>query len=186
MRTSVTTALGILAVILSVSGIAQAQSWIQVQGTIQAVDCQTNILVLNARDGTHAFPMAGNASVFINSTPAGFCTLGQYIGSYATVSVTAMGSQLVAGRVDVSVAAAPPPPPPAYYPYYSYYPYPYYGPFIGIGILFVPPVPSQTIVLAPVPSKQIVVVRVPHRQVVFVPRFPHRRIMFFVPFPHGR
>ncbi len=175
MRKSVATVLGMLVGILSVSGIAQAQNWIQVQGRIQAIDCGANTLVLSAGDGTHVFPMAPNALVSINSAPAGFCTLGQYIGSYATVSVTAIGSQMVVGRVDVLLAVAPPPPPPPVF--FT----------VGIGLVFVPMVPSQAIVFVPVPNRQIVFVPgFPNRQIVFVPRFPHRQIVFFPPFPHRR
>jgi hypothetical protein len=125
MRKSAATGLGILLVILGVAGIAQAQNWIQVQGRLQAVDCQTTALVLNAPDGTHVFPMVPNAPVFINSAPASFCTLRQYVGGNATVSVTATGNQLVAGRVDVFTTAAPVPSAPA--PGYGYYGGPYYG-----------------------------------------------------------
>ena len=139
MRKSAATGLGILLVILGVAGIAQAQNWIQVQGRLQAVDCQTNAVVLNAPDGTHVFPMVANAPVFINSAPASFCTLRQYVGGNATVSVTATGNQLVAGRVDVFTAAAPVPSAPApgngYYGPYNggpYYGGPYYGgPYYG-------------------------------------------------------
>jgi hypothetical protein len=134
MRKSAATGLGILLVILGVAGIAEAQNWIQVQGRLQAIDCQTNAVVLNAPDGTHVFPMVANAPVFINSAPASFCTLRQYVGGSATVSVTATGNQMVAGRVDVSTTAAPVPPAPApgygyNGPYYGgpYYGAPYYG-----------------------------------------------------------
>jgi hypothetical protein len=166
MRTNVATGLGILLVILGVAGVAQAQNWIQVQGRLQAVDCQTNAVVLNAPDGTHVFPIASNAPVFINSAPASFCTLRQYVGGSATVSVAATGNQLVAGRVDVFTTAAPVPPAPTpangnygpyyggpycYNPYYGgpynggpycYGPYsgyyPYYGPSFGFGIVIGP------------------------------------------------
>ena len=141
--------LGVLVVILGMAGLAQAQGEIRVQGTIQAVDCQTNAVVLSAPDGTHVFPMAPEAAVFVDSSPASFCALQHYIGSMATVSVTAVGSQLAAGRVDVHTATAPsapqqpyhpngnspqpypndnyPPPYPYAYPPYPYYGYPYYG-----------------------------------------------------------
>jgi hypothetical protein len=141
--------LGVLVVILGMAGLAQAQGEIRVQGTIQAVDCQTNAVVLSAPDGTHVFPMAPEAAVFVDSSPASFCTLQHYIGSTATVSVTAVGSQLAAGRVDVHTATTPstpqqpyhpngntpqpypndnyPPPYPYAYPPYPYYGYPYYG-----------------------------------------------------------
>jgi hypothetical protein len=167
MKTIVITVLLIFVALLSMLGTGQAQTWIPIQGTIQAVDCRTNALVLNARDGLHVFPMAPNATVSIDSTPASFCALRQYIGRSATVSVTVTGSQMVAGGVDVYGAVTPAPvpgygyygpayaapycagpyvpgpyyPAPCYGPYSGYYPYyPYYGPTfsIAIGIGFGP------------------------------------------------
>jgi len=166
MRKSAATVLGILVLMLGVAAVAQAQNWIRVQGMIQAVDCQTNVVVLTVPGGTHAFPMAPNAPVFINSAPASLCTLNQYVGSTASVTVMATGSQLVAGRVDVFTAAAPVPPgPPPGYGYYGpsygepycynqdyggpYYGGPYcngpysgyypdYGPSFGFGIVIGP------------------------------------------------
>jgi hypothetical protein len=58
--------------------------------------------------GIEVFSVAPNAMVFINSVPAGFCTLSQYVGSYAIASATAEGGLRIVGRVDVLV---PPPPP---------------------------------------------------------------------------
>ncbi len=105
MRKFVATTLGILVATLTISGIGQAQGFTTVQGTIQAVDCQTNALVLRAPDGTHVFPAGPSTAVFVNSTPVNLCALQQYIGSSATVSVAPYANQWVAERVDVYVAA---------------------------------------------------------------------------------
>jgi hypothetical protein len=112
------TALGILAVTLSVAGIGQAQSQLPVSGTIEAVNCQTNVLVINGVSGIELFSVAPNAAVFINSTSASFCTLSQYIGSYAIASASGEGGRRSVGRIDVLI------PPPVY---------PFYGSF-GVGI----------------------------------------------------
>jgi uncharacterized membrane protein YgcG len=131
--------------ILMVPSIGQAQNVITLQGKIQAVDCQANTLTLSASGSSQVFPAAPSTAVFVNSAPAAsFCALQQYVGSNAAVWVTASGDQLLAGRVDVSVAAAPivPESVPSYGyggPYYGG-PYngPYYGPyfypFFGVGI----------------------------------------------------
>lgn len=164
MKRTFALVLSALVAVLSLAAAGQAQSTIQVQGIIHAVDCQTSAFVLNAPDGTHVFPTTANAGVFINSVPSGFCALSPYVGSHATVWIVAVDSKLVVGRVDVATAAAaaaPPtypspapanyPPAPVYYPppvYYSYPPYyaypvynaypvyyPYYPPVVfGIGI----------------------------------------------------
>jgi hypothetical protein len=96
---------------LAMSGVGLAQGVTIVQGTIQAVDCQTNALVVKASDGTHVFPAGPYTAVYVNSAPVGFCTLQQYVGSNATVSLAPSGNQLVVQRVDVSIASAPTPAP---------------------------------------------------------------------------
>lgn len=133
MRRITALMLGLLLIVLGAPGIAAGQNLVQIQGMIQSVDCQTFTLVLRGAGGiVNIVPGTGYTAVFVNGAPVGFCTLQQYIGGYAVASVTAVGSQWVAGRIDVVVAIAPPPPPPYYYPYP--YGYPYYGPPIGIGI----------------------------------------------------
>jgi hypothetical protein len=125
MRKLTAMTLGILVATLALAGIGQAQGATAVRGTIQSVDCRTNAVVLNAPDGTHVFPAGPNTAVFVNSAPVGFCTLQQYIGSSATVSVVPYANQWVAERVDVYVAATPAPTYPA--PTYSTAP-----PWLGI------------------------------------------------------
>lgn len=112
------TALGILAVTLSVAGIGQAQSQLPVSGAIEAVNCQTNVLVINGGSGIELFSVAPNATVFVNSSSVSFCTLSQYVGSYAIAWASGEGGRRSVGRVDVLI------PPPAY---------PFYGSF-GVGI----------------------------------------------------
>jgi hypothetical protein len=134
---------------LMVPNIVHAQNVIPIQGTIQAADCQVNTLTLNASDGSHVFQVAPSTAVFVNSARTeGVCTLQQYIGSNATVWVTANGDQLLAGRVDVSAAPAPVVPEatpgygapyygPDYPPYYAPYG-PYYSPYFYGPIIFGP------------------------------------------------
>ena len=129
MRKFVAMTLGILVATLTMSGIGQAQGVTTIRGTIQAVDCQTNALVLRAPDGTHVFPAGPSTVVFVNSTPVSLCALQQYIGSSATVSVAPYANQWVAERVDVYVATttAPTYPAPASAPTFSTVP-----PWLGI------------------------------------------------------
>lgn len=134
MRQITTAVVGALLIALGVSGTALAQNVVQIQGTIQSVDCRTNTLVLASGGVVNVVPVTPYTAVFVNAVPVVFCALQQYVGGYAVASVTPVGNQWVAGRIDVAVAMAPPPPP-YYYPYpYGYY-YPgYYGPPIGVGI----------------------------------------------------
>ena len=82
--------------------------------------------MLGLRTGPATQQLQGTTQslVFVNREPIGFCTLAQYVGSYATVAVTAAGNQMVAARIDVALIASPPPPPaysgPPPYPYYYY------------------------------------------------------------------
>ena len=102
-------ALVILVATLTMSGIGQAQGVTTIQGTIQAVDCQTNALVVKAADGSHVFPAGTHTAVYVNSAPVSLCTLQQYIGQNAIVSLAPYGSQWTVERVDVNVNASPGP-----------------------------------------------------------------------------
>ena len=104
MRKLLSVTLGILVAALTMPGIGQAQG-VAIQGTIQAVDCQTYALVVKGQDGTHVLPADPATAVFVDSAPASFCTLRQYIGRSAAVSLVPRGNQSVAERVDVTVAA---------------------------------------------------------------------------------
>jgi uncharacterized membrane protein YgcG len=133
---------GMIVAGLMVPGIVHAQNVIVIQGTIQAADCQANTLALKAADGsTRVFSAASSTAVFVDSAAASLCTLPRYVGSSATVWITASGDQLLAGRVDVSVAAPViPESVPGYGtgayngPYYGPYYGPYFYPFFGVGI----------------------------------------------------
>lgn len=140
MRRGIAVLLASVMVVLGMAVIGEAQSVIQVQGTIQSVNCQISMLFLRAPNGVvNVIPGTAATGVFVNGMPVPFCALQQYIGGYAVATVTATANQLVAGRIDVVLAAAPAPAP-YYYPYpygyypYGYYPGGYYGPPIGIGI----------------------------------------------------
>jgi hypothetical protein len=139
MTKHVVMVVGMIVASLMVPGITQAQNVIAIQGIIQAADCQANTLTLKTADGSaRVLSTASSTAVFVNSAAAGLCMLPQYVGSDATVWITASGNQLLAGRVDVSVAAAPLVPEsvpsygvgpyygPNYGPYYGPYYYPYY------------------------------------------------------------
>jgi hypothetical protein len=102
-------ALVILVATPTMSGIGQAQGVTTIQGSIQAVDCQTNALVVKAPDGSHVFPTSTRTAVYVNSAPVSLCTLQQYIGRDATVSLTPYGNQLAVERVDVNVNTPPGP-----------------------------------------------------------------------------
>jgi hypothetical protein len=102
-------ALGVLLVLFGIAGVARAESWIRLAGTIQTVDCRNRVLVLDARDGRQVFTMARSAAVSVNSAPVRFCTLEKYVGSYATIALVTGGTQTIALAIDVGVPAPPEP-----------------------------------------------------------------------------
>lgn len=124
-RLTVGLLIGLIAVLgLSDIGQAQPPAVVQVQGIIRAVDCQAQLLVLETGGRVNTFPVTASDGVFANGGSVPFCTLGQYLGTPATVSLGARNSELVVSRIDLQSAyvappsyvatpvAAPPPPPP--------------------------------------------------------------------------
>ncbi|HET8998211.1 MAG TPA: hypothetical protein VFP86_01045 [bacterium] len=111
MRQATALLLGVLLPLLGLSGIGNAQSAVQLQGTIQAVDCQAQTIVVSGPGGTNTVPVAPNTPVLVNSTSVPFCALQQYIGAPASVWLAAYGNEFVATRIDVVGEAAVVPPP---------------------------------------------------------------------------
>jgi hypothetical protein len=97
---------------LAGTGSAQTQS-MQIQGTIQAADCQSGDLSLSTGSGRMDFPATGQTAVFVNGTPTQFCALQSYVGDPATVNVTPSNSEFVLGQVDVNAPQAAVQPMPA-------------------------------------------------------------------------
>jgi len=163
MQKAIALLLGMFLPVVGLSAIAQAQSSVQVQGTIQIVDCKAQTIVLSSPGTSNTVVAAPYTAVLVNSTSVPFCSLQQYIGASATAWLVASGNEFIATRIDVHVAAAPVPAAPApayspypyngYSPYNGYYPYyyPYYGPVFGVGVVVAP------IVVAPVFPRFVVV-----------------------------
>lgn len=113
MRKPIALLLGTLLPLLGLSGIGHAQPSIQVQGTIQSVDCQTLAVVLRDPGSgiSNTIVAAPDTPVLVGSTSIAFCALEQYIGAPAGAWLVASGNEFVATRIDVfgPAAAAPPP-----------------------------------------------------------------------------
>ena len=162
MQKAIALLLGTFLPVAGLSGIAQAQSSVQIQGTVQAIDCKAQTIVLSNPGTSNTVVAAPYTVVLVNSTSVPFCLLQQYIGASATAWLVASGNEFIATRIDVHVGAAsvPAAPAPAYLPYngyslyngyYPYYYYPYYGPVLGVGVVVAP------IVVAPVFPSFVVV-----------------------------
>ena len=111
MRKVLAVVLGVLLPLLGFAGAGQAQSAIQVQGTIQAVDCAAGTVVLSAPIGSNTISAADYTAVLVNSTSVPFCSLQEYIGAPATAWLIANGDQFSVTQIDVTgpIAAVPAP-----------------------------------------------------------------------------
>jgi hypothetical protein len=91
---------------------AQAQQPLQLQGTIQAVDCPAQQLTLYTSGGPATLQVTGQTAIFLNGTPTSLCSLQASIGAPATGLVVPSGSEFVLGQIDVGTPqdAAPPAP----------------------------------------------------------------------------
>ena len=106
MRKAIAVLIGVLLPFLGLAGVGQAQSAIQVQGTIQSVDCQNGTVELNGPTGSNTLAATDYTAVLVNSTSVPFCTLQQYVGAPATVWLVASGSEFEVTRIDVLGPAA--------------------------------------------------------------------------------
>ena len=109
MRKATALVVGTLLAVLGLPGTGQAQSSVQVQGTLQAVDCGAQIVVLSSPGNSNTIAAASYTAVLVNSTSVPFCSLTQYVGAPASAWLVATGSEFVATRIDVvgQVAVAP-------------------------------------------------------------------------------
>jgi len=91
---------------------------VQLRGTIQAVDCDAQQLVLAGPSGATVLRSVLATVVRVNGAIASLCALTPFVGSPATVSVLAVGGQFVIAQLDVSapVGASAPPQAAAYAP----------------------------------------------------------------------
>jgi hypothetical protein len=106
MRKAVALVLGVLVPLLALAGVGNAQPGVQVQGTIQAVDCQAQTLVVATANSTNTIAVAPYTAVLVDSRAVSLCDLQQYIGSPVAVWLVASGNELVATRIDTAAAQA--------------------------------------------------------------------------------
>lgn len=105
MRKWVALALGVLVPLLGLAGVGSAQSTVQVQGTIEGVDCQAQTLVVATPGSTNTIAAAPYTAVLVDSRAVPLCDLQQYVGSQATVWLVASGNQFIATRIDTTAQA---------------------------------------------------------------------------------
>jgi hypothetical protein len=108
MRRAVAVLLGMLLPILGLADAGLAQPAVQLQGTIQSVDCQNQTVALAAAGGSNVVAATDSTVVLVNSTSVPFCTLQRYVGAAATAWVLPSGSDLQVTRIDVVGPSAEP------------------------------------------------------------------------------
>ena len=107
-------------ILIGTTGVAQAQPLpagaaqtppppTYVQGTIDAVDCQAQTVVVDTANSQQTFLASDNAFTNVDATNLSFCSLEGYVGAPATVWLAPDDNQLVVTEVDVTgpVATAP-------------------------------------------------------------------------------
>ncbi len=102
--TAVATVVLIACLGLASVGSAQAQQPLQVQGTLEAANCQTQELTVNTPGGTQTFPVTNQTAIYVNGTLTSVCSLQSSAGAPVTLYLVPENSQFVLGRVDVSAA----------------------------------------------------------------------------------
>jgi hypothetical protein len=110
MRKVIVLAISVFVPLLGVAGVGYAQSAVEVQGTIEAVDCQALTVVLSAPTGTNTITAADYTAVLVNSTSVPFCTLEAYIGATATAWLVPNGNQFSVTQINVTGPATVAPP----------------------------------------------------------------------------
>ncbi|HET7265183.1 MAG TPA: hypothetical protein VFL28_10980 [bacterium] len=106
MRKSVALVLGVLVPLLGLAGVGSAQSTVQVQGTIQAVDCQAQTLVVATPTSTNTIAVVPYTAVLVDSRAVSLCDLQQYVGSPATIWLVPSGNEFIATRIDTTAQAS--------------------------------------------------------------------------------
>ena len=111
MRKAMAFLLGMLLPVFGLAHLGLAQSAVQLQGTIQSVDCQSQTVVLTGSSGSHPIAATGATAVLVNSASVPFCALQQYVGAPATAWVIPDGNEIQVTRIDVAGPATEAPAP---------------------------------------------------------------------------
>jgi len=94
MRKAMAFLLGMLLPVFGLAHLGLAQSAVQLQGTIQSVDCQSQTVVLTGSSGSHPIAATGATAVLVNSASVAFCALQQYVGAPAAAAAVSSPSPL--------------------------------------------------------------------------------------------
>ncbi len=110
MRHVTAIAVSVLLACLAFAGTGNAQTVgpVQVQGTIQSVDCETGQITLSTSGGTDTFQATNQTVANVNGSSVSFCSLQSYAGDSATAVLIPTGNAFELTQINVAVQAAAP------------------------------------------------------------------------------
>lgn len=110
MRHVTAIAVSVLLACLAFAGTGDAQTAqpVQIQGTIQSVDCQTGQVTLSTSGGSDTFQATNQTAASVNGSPVSFCSLQSYTGDSATALLVPTGNAFDLTQIDVTAQTAAP------------------------------------------------------------------------------
>lgn len=110
MRHVTAIAVSVLLVCLALAGTGNAQTIqpVQVQGTIQSVDCQNGQVTLATAGGADTFQATDQTVAYVNGASTQFCSLQSYTGASATAVLVPTGNAFDLSQINVTAQAAQP------------------------------------------------------------------------------
>jgi hypothetical protein len=100
----------VLLACLALAGTGNAQTYqpVQVQGTIQSVDCQNGQVTLATAGGADTFQATNQTVAYVNGASTSFCSLQSYTGASATADLIPTGNAFDLSQIDVTAQAPAP------------------------------------------------------------------------------
>ncbi|HET7266366.1 MAG TPA: hypothetical protein VFL28_16995 [bacterium] len=110
MRHVTAIAVSVLLACLALAGTGDAQPAqpIQVQGTIQSVDCQSGHVTLTTAGGSDTFQATNETVAYVNGSSVSFCSLQSYAGDSATAVLIPTGNAFELTQINVTAQTAAP------------------------------------------------------------------------------
>ena len=113
MRSLATSLIVLLALLgAAASGAAQPAARLQIEGTIQAVDCAGQQLTLRSGTGMTVLQSTLATEIAVDGQSQPLCSLEPFLGAPATVSLVPVGGQFMIAQLTVRTAASGPQSPP--------------------------------------------------------------------------
>lgn len=117
MRHITAAGVSVLVACLALAGTGYAQTYpyqpyqpyqqVQVQGTIQSVDCQSGQVTLSTAGGSESFQASNQTAAYVNGSSVSLCSLQSYTGDSATATLVPTGNALALSQINVTAQAAP-------------------------------------------------------------------------------